>query len=364
MKFWNAAWVLLVVLAAQCAAFNWHKNSILRHLFPDVEAQEWRRDLQSLPLEKLVHLSTAFTETRDQFNTTLKEILIPRTVGSPGNLKVRKYIANTLKNLGWNVELDSFGDNTPLGARNFSNVIATHNPDACYRLVLACHYDSKIHEGGEFLGAVDSAVPCAQLVHIARVLQTNLTEQRLRKDGVTVQLIFFDGEEALVEWTSTDSLYGSRHLAEKWAKERVSQESLDGCVAQHPVTHQLDRMESMALLDLLGASGPTFYSYFENTKPLFLRLFDIEKRLNDASLLEVSGSQQKTSYFTNSPALGNIQDDHIPFLQKNVPILHLITFPFPPEWHTVKDNGDILDHAVITNLNKIFAAFIAEYLKL
>lgn len=51
-------------------------------------------------------------------------------------------------------------------------------------------------------------------------------------------------------------------------------------------------------------------------------------------------------------------------LDADVPILHLITFPFPPEWHTVKDNGDILDHAVITNLNKIFAAFIAEYLKL
>lgn len=57
-----------------------------------------------------------------------------------------QYIANTLKNLGWNVELDSFGDNTPLGARNFSNVIATHNPDACYRLVLACHYDSKVFQ--------------------------------------------------------------------------------------------------------------------------------------------------------------------------------------------------------------------------
>lgn len=31
---------------------------------------------------------------------------------------------------------------------------------------------------------------------------------------VTLQLVFFDGKEALVEWTSSDSLYGSRHLAE------------------------------------------------------------------------------------------------------------------------------------------------------
>jgi len=29
-----------------------------------------------------------------------------------------------------------------------------------------------------------------------------------------LQLIFFDGEEAFDEWSETDSLYGSRHLAE------------------------------------------------------------------------------------------------------------------------------------------------------
>lgn len=28
-------------------------------------------------------------------------------------------------------------------------------------------------------------------------------------------MVFFDGEEALVEWTESDSLYGSRHLASR-----------------------------------------------------------------------------------------------------------------------------------------------------
>lgn len=32
---------------------------------------------------------------------------------------------------------------------------------------------------------------------------------------LTLQLIFFDGEEALFRWTASDSLYGSRHLARK-----------------------------------------------------------------------------------------------------------------------------------------------------
>ena len=38
---------------------------------------------------------------------------------------------------------------------------------------------------------------------------------------VTVQLVFFDGEEAFVSWTDTDSLYGSRHLAKQMAEDRV-----------------------------------------------------------------------------------------------------------------------------------------------
>ena len=42
-----------------------------------------------------------------------------------------------------------------------------------------------------------------------------------RNPDVTLQLVFFDGEEAFVQWTATDSLYGSRHLAKKMADARV-----------------------------------------------------------------------------------------------------------------------------------------------
>lgn len=39
----------------------------------------------------------------------------------------------------------------------------------------------------------------------------------LKKPAVSLQLVFFDGEESFEEWTDTDSLYGSRHLAERLA---------------------------------------------------------------------------------------------------------------------------------------------------
>ena len=40
----------------------------------------------------------------------------------------------------------------------------------------------------------------------------------LQRLDTTLQLIFFDGEEAFVSWSATDSIYGARHLAAKMAQ--------------------------------------------------------------------------------------------------------------------------------------------------
>lgn len=42
---------------------------------------------------------------------------------------------------------------------------------------------------------------------------------------VTLQLIFFDGEEAFGTWTRTDSIYGARNLAAKMEKNVLTLES-------------------------------------------------------------------------------------------------------------------------------------------
>lgn len=99
----------------------------------------------------------------------------------------------------------------------FENIIATLNPNAERFLSLACHYDSKLMKNMVFVGATDSAVPCAMIIYLAKTLT-----EYLRKSGnpnISLQLIFFDGEEAFVNWSGTDSIYGARHLAEKWEKE-------------------------------------------------------------------------------------------------------------------------------------------------
>jgi glutaminyl-peptide cyclotransferase len=59
------------------------------------------------------------------------------------NTLVRNYIVSRLKALKWNVELDAFYDKTPFGQLQFTNIIATKDPKASRRVILAAHFDSK-----------------------------------------------------------------------------------------------------------------------------------------------------------------------------------------------------------------------------
>ena len=89
-----------------------------------------------------------------------------------------------MSGLGWSIEEDNFEQNTVVGKVPFSNIIATLDPNAPRRMVLACHYDSKISPKG-FLGATDSAVPCAQMINLATVMKNDLNAQ---KNKVTISI--------------------------------------------------------------------------------------------------------------------------------------------------------------------------------
>lgn len=81
---------------------------------------------------------------------------------------------------GWHVELDPFTASTPLGPLDFANVVATLDPGAARHLTLACHYDSKLFPSGSapFVGATDSAVPCALLLELAQALDQELSRAK------------------------------------------------------------------------------------------------------------------------------------------------------------------------------------------
>jgi len=80
--------------------------------------------------------------------------------------------------LGWHVWDDTFVDNTPYGPKTFTNIVAVQNASARHWLTLACHHDSKYFAEFEFIGATDSAVPCALMIDLARHLNSAFSSVR------------------------------------------------------------------------------------------------------------------------------------------------------------------------------------------
>ncbi|XP_030570593.1 glutaminyl-peptide cyclotransferase isoform X2 [Drosophila novamexicana] len=291
------------------------------------------------------------------FNSSLASILVPRVVGSRGHTQVRNYLVNSLNGLGFQTEVDEFKQRVPIfGELTFANVIGYINPQAQNFLALACHYDSKYFPNDPgFVAATDSAVPCAILLNTAKTLNSYLLQQFRNRNDLGLMLIFFDGEEAFREWSNSDSVYGSRHLASKLARTRSPTSTSDQA---NLAPRHIDRIEVLVLLDLIGARNPKFSSFYENTHGLHTSLVEIEQTLRTAGRLEGNNKM-----FLNRPAGGLVDDDHRPFLEENVPILHLIATPFPDSWHTPRDNAANLHWPSIRNFNRVFRNFVYEYLK-
>ncbi|XP_028597925.2 glutaminyl-peptide cyclotransferase-like protein [Podarcis muralis] len=327
------------------------REAAQEELIPGAQLKHKPQNLTSGQLKDLA----SQVQLQRLWRSYLQPILIERYSGSPGNEKVRQFIVEKLRELGasWHIEVDAFKERAPHGVVGFANVVATLDPEATWRLVFACHYDSKYfpHDkrGRAFLGATDSAVPCAILMELVTALDEELKKSKERGSKVTLQLLFFDGEEAFREWTDQDSLYGARHLADRMAK-----------APHRPGLSQLQAISLFVLLDLLGARQPTIQNHFRNTALWFERLVGLEKRLHRLGLLESHAKEQL--YFQQRSYYDPIEDDHAPFLRRGVPVLHLITTPFPAVWHTFEDTEENLHPPTVLNLCKILAAFLAEYL--
>ena len=122
----------------------------------------------------------------------------PRPAGSPALAESRRWIIAQLKDAGAQVEEDAFTASTPVGQIPMTNLIAKF-PGARSKVVMvAGHYDTKLFENFRFVGANDGASSAALLLELARELHG-------RKHALTYWLVFFDGEEAIREWTDTDS---------------------------------------------------------------------------------------------------------------------------------------------------------------
>jgi glutaminyl-peptide cyclotransferase len=251
----------------------------------------------------------------------------PRPAGSMAIEQSRKYIKDQLTAAGVAFTEQAWDDKTPLGPVHMVNVIATIPGARKERLIIAGHYDTKLIRQFRFVGASDGGSSAAFLIELARVLKS-------RRNALTIELLFLDGEEAVVEWEGTDHTYGSRHYVE--AARR------DGSLAG---------IKAMVLIDMIGDRDLRIRRDTNSTPWLTDTIWDAAKRLNFSNYFSAESTR--------------IEDDHVPFVQAGVPSVDIIDLEYEP-WHTAGDTLDavsarslqVVGDVVLAALPQIEARFV------
>ena len=230
----------------------------------------------------------------------------PRPPGSTAHLKLEEFILSRLK--GIDVEQDRFTAQTPVGKFPINNIIAKFPGKKDGVIVVAGHYDTLYSQRQNFVGANDAGSSTALLLELADQLRGR------QLDGYSIWLLWTDGEEAFVKWTDTDSVYGSRHLAQKWQQDGTAK-----------------KVKAFILVDMIGDAD------LDIVKDTFSTPWLSDLVYKAASNL---GYQSHFYQFSNG-----IDDDHIPFSKVGIPVVDLIDFTYGYNnvfWHTPQDTVDKL----------------------
>jgi glutaminyl-peptide cyclotransferase len=231
----------------------------------------------------------------------------PRYMGSENHKKLERYILDHLK--GDQVEDDAFTADTVEGKFPVRNIIAKFPGTKDGIIAILGHYDTNypLRNTG-YVGANDGGSSTAILLEFANQLRGK------KRDGYSVWLVWTDGEEAVRQWSESDSLYGTRHLADKWEK--------DGA---------LKKIKALIVLDMIGDSDLDIQRNTYGTPWLMDLIYTAAER----------GGYQSHFYAQE----GAIEDDHLPFLKLGVPCADVIDLDYGYNnvfHHTPQDTMDKL----------------------
>jgi Zn-dependent M28 family amino/carboxypeptidase len=231
----------------------------------------------------------------------------PRPSGSEANRQLQNYILEQLRQCKCQVAEDAFTARTPRGPIAMKNIIAKFagKPRAAgappNAIAVTGHFDTKYFPGRKFVGANDGGSSTGLLLELARALAGEP-----RSDDVSI--VFFDGEEATGDWTETDKLYGSRHLAQRWRA--------DGTLA---------RLKGLINVDMIGDRNLNLRQD-TNSDPRLRQL-----------VWRAAAELGYQAFFTQATIA--IDDDHMPFAEPGVPVVDLIDFDYE-SWHEDTDTMD------------------------
>jgi Zn-dependent M28 family amino/carboxypeptidase len=229
-----------------------------------------------------------------------------------------------MRGFGYQIEDDAFTAQTPYGPIQMHNLIARKGNGSRGVIALATHYDTKLMEGKNFVGANDAGSSTGLLIELARVLADS-------KDLNDYWFLFLDGEEAFIEWSTFDSTYGSRHLAKRWKE--------DGTVP---------KVRALILLDMIGDKNLDILYDTNSTQRLMDLVFETAKEIGLQSIL----SHQST-----------IEDDHVPFIDAGIPSVDIIDLNYGPNnsfHHTLSDTLDKVSPESMEKAGKLVLAVLEK----
>jgi len=235
----------------------------------------------------------------------------PRYMGSENHKKLERYIVDHLK--GDQLEDDAFTAETVEGKFPVRNIIAKFPGTKDGIIVIMGHYDTvySLRNSG-FVGANDGGSSTAILLEFANQLRGGLRDNK--RDGYSVWLVWTDGEEAVKTWSDTDSVYGSRHLAEKWEKDGT-----------------LKKIKALMVMDMIGDADLDIQRNTKGASWLLDLIYSAAERLG----------YQSHFYAVEEP----IEDDHVPFFNRGVPCADVIDLDYGYNnvfHHTPQDTMDKL----------------------
>jgi len=234
-----------------------------------------------------------------------------RPIGSPAHQKLEAYIHQKLSAAHVTGADDAFTAQTAAGSYPMRNIIARFPGKKDGIIVVAGHYDTNLPLPKTYVGANDGGSSTGLLLELADVLRGRPLE------GYSVWLVWLDGEEATVKWTDTDSLYGSRHLAQLWQQDGTAK-----------------KIKAFLLLDMVGDADLNIDRDLNSTVWLEDLVRDAATRLG-----------YQSHFFARQIA---VEDDHLPFAKIGVPVADLIDFDYGYDnvfHHTTQDTLDKLSPA-------------------
>jgi len=247
----------------------------------------------------------------------------PHSAGSEGILRAQAYIVEQLKGFGCPVDEEDFHASTPVGDVAMKNIVAKLPSTDPNIVIYGSHYDTKRMDN--FVGADDGGSSTGVLLEFARLLC-------MRKNAVTIWLVFFDGEEAFnSQWVDPDHTYGSKELAARLA-----------------LSGELNRVKAMILVDMVGPTNPIFERETSSTPWLTDIIWTTAAHLGYGKIFVNAGS--------------GVEDDHTSFLQRDVPATDIIDLgpAVGKYWHTPQDTLDKVDPRTLAITGHVLVGSLPE----